>query len=168
MTSMNESYGGPGSKRLNVIRAPSGDHDGWTSDVSGSLVRSTGSLPSAFITKMSYLLPTARSKAICDPSGDHAGSESSCPSSVSWVWPLPSAFIVQRCQLVPAERPYTMRVPSGDQLGAPSLLEGVLVRSVSPVPSRLTTQMSEYPPFGYQWENAIRVPSGDQLGPPFM
>ncbi len=62
-----------------AICEPSGDHAGSLSSTAPTFVRSTGSLPSAFITQMSREPPPNPVNAIFVPSGDHAGDASTVP-----------------------------------------------------------------------------------------
>src|SRR5947208_7772463 len=62
-------YGVP--VRRNVISEPSGDHSGCVA--CAPEVSCATSEPSAFITKICVPPPTWPTKAIFDPSGDHAG-----------------------------------------------------------------------------------------------
>ena len=66
-----------------------------------------------------YVLPHSRSvmNASSDPSGDHAGHQSSAGCTAIWLGFEPSAFMIQRSYEPPRFDPYAMRVPSGDQVG---------------------------------------------------
>jgi hypothetical protein len=65
--------------------------------LAGLFVRSTGLLPSAFMTKtsLSPIGPRFVVNAILVPSGDQVGSPSFAASFVRFVWPLPSAFMTK-------------------------------------------------------------------------
>jgi hypothetical protein len=63
-----------GRQVANAIFVPSGDQAGdQFESSSGVLVRLVCVLPSAFMTKISELVPVFRVKAIFVPSGDQAG-----------------------------------------------------------------------------------------------
>jgi hypothetical protein len=147
---------------VKAIRDPSADHDGSRSAPSGSFVRFTWSLPSAFMTQMSESAPK-REKAIFVPSGDQAAPSSTSAEFVRFTCPLPSAFMTQISpRLVGAQRVNAMCALSGDQAGAESSSVGSSVKSVCPVPSVFMTKMS--PPVSPARANAIFAPLGDQAG----
>jgi hypothetical protein len=82
-------------------------------------------------------------KAICEPSGDHAGSASSTwETFVMSTGSLPSAFITQMSRAPPPNPVNAIFVPSGDHAGVASKVSGLAVRFVWPVPSEFITQMS--------------------------
>ena len=78
---------------------------------------SAGFVPLAFMIQMSALF-VKLTKAIFEPSGDHAGSEASIPGSVRSVWFEPSASITKIFEFpLPRLLTNAILVPSGDQEG---------------------------------------------------
>src|SRR4051812_15904185 len=127
---------------VNAIDLPSGDHVGSPLNAVASVSR-FGCVPSAFITKTSMPLGLFRfdSKAICEPSGDHAPSWSTPTENVSSLDELPSALTVQRSRSPLRAVSKRTRVPSGDQLP----LTASLVISTRPLPFGLIAYSEPLP-----------------------
>ena len=141
-----------------VIVVVSGCQSGSVSDTVGVLVTGLGGpVPVASVTKRS----SSRAKAICRPSGDQAGSESTLVPEVRGVSaPVPSASTKK----MSPSRTNAIREPSGDHSGCVSNSGLFVSSSHGPLPSTFITMISVSAP---RWlSNAIRAPSGDHAGWP--
>ena len=90
-------------------------------------------VPSARRTIRSQLLATQPRKAICVPSGDHAGAPSSRPGAfVTCRMFEPSTLTVKSTWFAPFQRVKAIRLPSGDQIGQVSATGASVTRAAAP------------------------------------